>query len=293
MKKTLIIAGLAAILSISSYVPSVAYERVSIKVTGANSMWGRIRCLALLYMKSHPQVDIAVSGNSPDEGIKALISGETDVAMASRKITVREREDAKARGVIIKEILIGYGGIFIITDKQNNVDELSVDQVRKIFTGRIVNWQDINGQDHGIIVFKSGDKDCGTSRFVEDELLCGVPITKAAVTLPAFSTIISQVARTEGSIAYVRPRDPFPGPAVRIKVLKIRKDENSPTVSPTDATIGDGTYPLRRSHYLYTTAGAGKEVRDFVDFAASKGFKNKPDPSMAMESTQLYGVTDE
>jgi phosphate transport system substrate-binding protein len=273
VKKILIIAIIVAAFSIAGGLPSAAQTKVPIKVTGADSMWGRIRSLAVLYMKDHPQVDIAVSANAlVDEGMKALIAGEADVAMASRKITAQESEAAKVKGLQIDEHLVGYGGIVIITDQQNPVDELSIDQVRKIFTGEIVNWKDVNGRDQAIAVFKSGEKHPGTLLFVENDILGGVPIAKSAITLPDFPVIMKKVAETEGSIAYARMRDPFPGPASRIKLLKISKDEHSPPVSASRATIGDGTYPLRRPYYLYTTASAGKDVRSFVDFVVSKGW---------------------
>ena len=167
--------------------------------------------------------------------------------MASRKITAQESEAAKAKGLQLDEHVVGYGGIVIITDQQNPVDELSIDQVRKIFTGEIVNWKDINGKDQAITVFKSGEKHPGTLLFVENDILGGVPITKSAITLPDFPVIIKKVAETAGSIAYARMRDPFPGPASRTKLLKIRKDEHSLPVSASRETIGNGTYPLRTS----------------------------------------------
>ena len=273
MKKILIVAIIVAAFSIAGGLPSAAQTKVIIEVTGADSMWGRVRSLALLYMKDHPQVDIAVSGNSlVDEGMKALIAGEADVAMASRKITAQESEAAKVKGLQLDEHVVGYGGIVIITDQQNPVNELSIDQVRKIFTGEIVNWKDINGKDQAITVFKSGEKNPGTLLFVENDILGGVPIAKSAVTLPDFPAIIKKVAETTGSIACVRMRDPFPGPEARTKSLKIRKDEHSLPVSASRATIADGTYPLRRPYYLYTAATAGNEVRSFVDFLVRKGW---------------------
>ena len=273
MKKILIIALIMAAFSIAGGLPSAAQTKVPIKVTGADSMWGRIRSLALLYMKDHPQLDITVSPNSlVDEGMTALIAGETDVAMASRKITAKESEAAKVKGLQLDEHLIGYGGIVIVTDKQNPVDELSVEQVKKIFTGEIVNWKDITGKDQAITVFKSGPKNPGTLSFVENDILGGVPIAKNAIILQDFPAIIKKVAETAGSIAYVRMRDPFPGPAARTNSLKIRKDEHSAPVSPSRTTIADGTYPLRRPFYLYTAATAGKDARSFVDFVVSKGW---------------------
>ena len=221
--------------------------------------------------------------------MRALIAGEADVAMASRKITAQESEAAKAKGLQLDEHLIGYGGIVIITDQQNPVNELSIDQVRKIFTGEIVNWKDINGKDQAITVFKSGEKHPGTLLFVENDILGGVPITKSAITLPDFPVIIKKVAETAGSIAYARMRDPFPGPAARTKLLKIGKDEHSPSVIASRATIADGTYPLRRPYYLYTAAAAGKDVRSFVDFVVSKGWvEPESDSSVVVKSKQQF-----
>ena len=274
MKKILIIAVIVAAFSIAGGLPSAAQTKVPIKVKGADSMWGRVRSLALLYMKDHPQVDIAVSANSlVDEGMQSLIAGEADVAMASRKITAQESEAAKVKGLQVEEHVIGYGGIVIITDLQSQVDDLSIEQVRKIFTGEIVNWKDISGKDLAITVFKTGEKNPGTLLFVESDILGGVPITKSAITLPDFPGIIKKVAETAGSIAYVRMRDTFPGPAARTKSLKVRKDEHSLPVSASRATIRNGTYPLRRPYYLYTVANAGKDVRSFVDFLVSQGWR--------------------
>jgi phosphate transport system substrate-binding protein len=277
VKKILIIALIMAAFSVSGGLTSSAQtqpaERGVITVTGADSMWGRIRSLAVLYMKDHPQLDITVSPNSlADEGMKALIAGEVDVAMTSRKITAQESEAAKVKGLQLDEHLIGYGGIVIVTDKQNPVDELSIEQVKKIFTGQIVNWKDISGKDQAITVFKSGPKNPGTLLFVENNILGGVPITKNAIILQDFPAIIKKVGETAGSIAYVRMRDPFPGPAAKTKNLKIKKDAHSAPVSPSRATIADGTYPLRRPYYLYTAATAGKDVRSFVDFVVSRGW---------------------
>ncbi len=273
LKKLLTIVLIAAAVSIGGGLTLAAQTEVSIKVKGADSMWGRIHSLAVLYMKYHPQVDITVSpGSLVDEGMSALIAGETDVAMASRKITAQESEAARLKGLRLDEHLVGYGGIVIVTDLQNPTDELSVEQVRKIFTGQIVNWKEINGKDQAVTVFKSGEKHPGTLVFVENDMLGGVPITGSAITLPDFPAILDKVAETPGSIACVRMRDPFPGPKARTKSLRIRKDENSPPVVASSKTISDGTYPFRRPYYLYTAAGANGDVRSFVAFAVSRGW---------------------
>jgi phosphate transport system substrate-binding protein len=273
VKKILITALIVATFSIADGLTSAAKTEVPIRVKGANSMWGRVRSLTLLYMKDHPDVDIAVSGHArAAEGITALITGEANVAMASRRITAQESEAARVKKLQLDEHLVGYGALVIVTDRQNSVNELSMDQVRKIFTGEIVNWKDINGKDQAVTAFKSGEKNPDTLLFVENDILGGVHISNSAITLPNFPAIIQKVGETPGSIAYVRMGDLYLGPQARAKSLKIRKDEHSPPVSASMTTISDGTYPLRRPYYLYTSATAGEEIRSLVDFVVRKGW---------------------
>ena len=208
-----------------------------------------------------------------DEGIKAVIAGEADVAMASRKITHEESKEAKLKGLQLDEHLIGYGGIVIVTDKRNPLDELAIDNVRKIFTGQMVNWKDVNGKNQAITVFKSGDKHPGTLLFVENDVLGGVPLPGAPLHWLTFRLFLKKKSCRNTRIDRLRQNaGPFPGPASTVKLLMIKKDEHSPPVIPSRATIADGTYPLRRPYYLYNSAAAGQEVRSFVDFVARKGW---------------------
>ncbi|MDR3567975.1 MAG: substrate-binding domain-containing protein [Syntrophobacteraceae bacterium] len=274
MKRIFRIALIMMALSFAWSLPSNAESKVCITVRGAYSMWGRVRSIAMVYSKDHPQVEVSVYSHSVvGEGIRMLIDGKADVAMASRHITPGESREAKAKGVKLDRHLIGYGAIVIITDKQNPVSALSVEQVKMIMTGKILNWKELGGKDQAITVVKCSEKlHPGTSYFIENSVLGGVPVARGAVTLPDFPGVVQKVGETRGAIAFVRSRDPFPGSNARTSIVKIKKDEHSPSIHPTRATISDGTYPLRRPYFLYTTATAGKDVRGFVDFAVTRGW---------------------
>ena len=274
MKRVLKIVLILTALSFAGGLSSTAYSRAPIAVRGAYSMWGRVHSIAMVYTKEHPQVAVSVYSHSlVDQGMKALLEGKADVAMASRKITPKESEQAKAKGIALEEHLVGYGAVVIITDRQNPVKDLSVEQVKKILTGKIVNWKDIDGKDQAITVFKCSAKlHPGTLYFIENGMLGGAPITPKAEAMPNFPDVVKMVGQTPGAIACVRIRDQFPGLKARTKVLDIRKDEHSPPVGPSRGTISDGTYPFRQPYYFYTTAAADKEVRDFVEFAVSHGW---------------------
>ncbi|MGC9196835.1 MAG: PstS family phosphate ABC transporter substrate-binding protein [Syntrophobacteraceae bacterium] len=258
--------------------PAVAAPSVHIRVGGSLSMLGWVRSIARTYMKDHPQVEVSVYRHVPgDDGIKRLIAGELDVAMASRKISAGDSEAAKAKGLKLDEHVVGYGAVVVIVDKQNPVTELSVYQLRKLISGKIANWKEVGGRDQAVAVFNiSGKTHPGTSYFLENAILDGAPVVAGAVTLAQFPEIVRKVGETPGAIACVRMRDPFPGEKARTKILKIKKDEHTPSVSPCRATISDGTYAFRRPYYLYTVAAANKEVQGFVDFAATRGWVKPP-----------------
>ncbi len=274
MKRVFEIVLILIAVSLSTALCSVAHARDRISVTGAYSMWGRVHSIAMAYEKDHPQVAVSVLSHSlVDQGIKALIEGKTDVAMASRKITPRESEEAKAKGVKLDEHLLGYGAVVIITDRQNPVRDLSVDRVKEILTGKIVNWKEIGGKDQTIkVIVASAKLHPGTFYYVENDILGGAPIAGGAQTMPDFPEVVKKVGETPGAIACVRIRDQFPGSRARTKVLGIRHDEHSEPVVPARDTISEGTYPFRQPYYFYTASTADRQVRSFVEFAVGQGW---------------------
>jgi phosphate transport system substrate-binding protein len=195
--------------------------------------------------------------------------------MASRILTVRENIAARSKGVHLVEHLIGYGGIVIITHPTTAIGEITIDQVRRLLKGECVNWKELDAQYQPVVVFKTVDKHPGTLQFVQNSILAGAHIAKSAQEVPDFPALMEKVAETPGAIAYARIRDPFEtetGHTTRIKVLKIKKDDVSPPVSPSRKTVLDGSYPLRRTYSLYTSRTADKGVRAFVDYVVSKGW---------------------
>ena len=276
MGKILSIILCTALFVSSAIVCSEAQTRLSIRINGADSMYDRIVSLSKLYMKDHPNVDITVEKNGlVDNGIRARIDGKSEVAQASRKITVSENIAARSKGVPLVEHLIGYGGIVIITHPTTTIGEITIAQVGRLLKGECVNWKEIDAEYQPVVVFKTVDKHPGTLQFIQNSILAGAPIAKSAQEVPDFPALMKKVAETPGAITYVRIRDPFEtetGHTTRIKVLKIKKDNVSPPVSPSRKTVLDGSYPLRRPYYLYTSRIADKNVRAFVDYVVSKGW---------------------
>lgn len=251
-------------------------KKTVVRLSGADSMFNRFRVLAKVFMNSHPaiQVDL-VGGTLVDIGVQDLLANKCDIAMASRPITPKEDEQSVKAGVELVERLVGYGGIVIIVNPSNPLNELTVDQVKRIFRGDITRWNQVGGLDELITVVRLTDVyHPGTFLyFVEDFL--GAPFTGKSIAFNQFPNIMNEVAGNGASIGFVRQRDAFEGPMSKmlsVKVLKIKKTPASVAVMPSREAQADGTYALRRPYYLYYNSKATADVVKFADFLVSKGW---------------------
>jgi phosphate transport system substrate-binding protein len=279
MKRSLaVILGIVAIGAVIYALPhAMAQSAVSvIRVCGADSMMGRMQILTKVFMKNNPDIKIEVAeGGLVDVGITSLIENKCDVAMASRGLTEDESAHAVQKGVELVERLVGYGGIVIITHPQNLVNELSVDQVRKIFKGEITRWDQLGGRTENItVVITDETRHPGTFVFMEHDFLKS-KFAKDAVTLTQFPGVMAKVAKTPGAIGYVRIRDAFeskPKQRESIKVLEIKREGALVGVMPSREGVNDGSYPIRRPYYLYYNSKADGNIKKYTDFIVSKGW---------------------
>lgn len=268
---------LASVLSASAQT-----GQTIIRVAGSDSMVARVNILSKLFMKNNPAVKVqVVEGSVEEAGLRELIDQKADVAMASRAMTEGENKYAIDKDAMLVERLQGYGGIVIIVHPENPLNELSEEQIRRIFKGEYTRWDQVGGRAESITVVRTDETDPGTLRFMVDVFLSGSAFTKAAVVLERFPGVMSKVARTPGAIGYVRIRDAFESRQAvkeRFKHLNIRRLSALQAVPPSRESVADGSYPLKRPFYLYHNVNAKPEVREFVDFLVSKGWGPSPTP---------------
>src|SRR5659263_205289 len=115
----------------------------SIQVKGSDTMVNLAQMWAEDYMKTNPQVNIAVTGGGSGTGITAIINGTTDIADSSREMKQQEKDDAQAKGIEVVENKVALDGIAVVVNPANKVADLSVDQLADIFSGKITDWQDV------------------------------------------------------------------------------------------------------------------------------------------------------
>ncbi|HMK36408.1 MAG TPA: substrate-binding domain-containing protein [Desulfomonilaceae bacterium] len=268
-----------AMVAVTALFSAVAYSQDSskevIRIKGSDSMADLVDFMAREFMKNNPGCNIIVSGGaSPIDAVDSLCKRETEIIMQGHDVDKSAKDAAAKKGVTFTERIIGWGGIAIITNPSNPVNELTVEQVRKLFTGEITNWNQVGGFDEPISLLTVGEKRPGTLDFFTKDFL-KAPIASHAVTKAFFRSIIPAVAESKNATGFVRIRNLVQlkeqGQEAIVKVIAVKKDNNSPAILPTRDTVNDGTYPITRPFLLYADVNnEGKATRSFLEFCASK-----------------------
>jgi phosphate transport system substrate-binding protein len=159
------------------------------------------------YQQEHPEVRISVSGGGSGTGIASLINGTVDIANASRQIKPEEVEAAEANGIEPQEYVIARDAIAVIVHPENPVNQLTLEQISRIYRGEVNTWQELGGEDRPIIKV-SRETNSGTHvYFLEEVIRLGDPNSKVifsadTLLLPSSEGIIAEVSENPNAIGY-------------------------------------------------------------------------------------------
>ena len=263
MKKLLLNIPLAfAVLALSS----VAAHAGKITVKGSDTLVVQAQKWAEIYMGKKPETKIQVTGGGTGIGFAALQNNATDLCNASRKIRAQEiAECIKAFGKRPTEYKVALDGLSVYVHESSPLKELTVEQVRLIFTGKIKNWKEVGGPDARIVLY-SRENSSGTYEFFKDHVLEGKDFAASAQTMPGTAAVLQAVAKDKNSIGY--------GGAAYgagAKHLAIKKDESSPAIEPNEETVVKGTYPIWRYLYIYVNPAIDKgEISAYLNWIRSE-----------------------
>jgi phosphate transport system substrate-binding protein len=241
----------------------------SLKVIGSNTVTPISSVWAEMFMKANPKVSIAVSGPGSGVGIAAFIDGTTDICQSSRPITAAEIDKAKANGRTANEIIVAFDGLAIVVNPKNPVNELTMEQISDIYSGKITNWKQVGGDDAEIVAL-SRDSNSGTHVFFKEHVVQmkdkKAEFGQGTLFLPSTESGVTEVAKNAKAIF-------FPGLGYvtkDLKILGVKKDAASPAVKPSIATVHDKTYPVSRPLFFYVNGQPAGLTKAFIDYAVSK-----------------------
>ena len=240
----------------------------AIQNKGSDTMVNLALAWAEAYRNVEPDVDIAVTGGGSGTGIAALINGTVDIANASREMQADEIADAEANGIEPQEYVVAVDALAVIVNLKNPVSQLTIDQLSDIFSGRITNWKDVGGEDAPIILV-SRESNSGTHvYFLEQVVRKGdsestVVFAPQTLLMPSSVGITSEVQRNPHAIGYdglgYVDTDTE-------KLIAVAKDADSPFVLPSVQSGADGSYPISRPLYMYTTAAPDAVIAAYLDW---------------------------
>lgn len=237
-------------------------ERGQITIKGSDTMVQLAQAWAQEFMKTHPSISVRVTGGGSNTGIVALINRGTDVANASRPMKEEEKRSAASRGVDVKEFVVAQDALSVIVHPSNPINELTMQQLKDIYSGKITNWKELGGPDQRIVL-NSRESSSGTYIFFQEHVLGkGVPYAKTAMLQPSTSAIVQNVAQDKGGIGYVG----LGYVNETVKSVKMKKDAASPAVAANVEDVLNGTYPLSRPLYQYTAGEPTGAVKTWIDW---------------------------
>ncbi len=237
----------------------------NITIKGSDTMVHLMSSLAEAYMKKMQGEQISVTGGGSGTGIAAIINGTTDICASSRDMQQKEKDEAKGKGVNIVEKIIAYDGLAVIVNPENPIKELTMDQIKKVFTGAYKNWKELGGPDQPITAL-SRESNSGTYVFFQEHVLNKENFAPSVKLMPASSSIAQSIGQDKWSIGYLGLGYTKEG---NVKVLNVKKDENSPAVTPNHNTVLDKTYSIARPLFLIFNGEPAGIQATFLDFAIS------------------------
>ena len=225
----------------------------NVTVKGSDTLVVLAQKWAETYMSKNADTKIQVTGGGTGTGFAALQNKTTDLCNASRKIKPAEITTCiKAFGKRPTEYKVCLDGLSVYVSADNPVKELTVAQIADIFNGKTKNWKEVGGPDAPMTVY-SRENSSGTYEFFKENVLQGKDFASSAQTMPGTAAVLQAVAKDKNGIGY--------GGAAYgagAKHLKVKKDDASPAVEPTEENVIKGTYPIWRYLYVYVNPALDK-----------------------------------
>ena len=222
----------------------------SITVAGSTAFHPFAEKLAEQFMIKRPDINITVQGGGSALGIQSARSGAAQIGMAD--LVELPPEASELLGVTVAR-----DGIAVIVNPENTVTNLSLEQIRSIFSGAIKNWKDTGGADQPVRVI-SREAGSGTRASFET-IIGGVNLVNDAIIQDSNGTIRETVANDRDAVGYLSHG------LLNEKVKAVRVDG----VECSDKEIVAGRYKLVRPVFLLVNGPPAGAAKDFIDYILS------------------------
>ncbi|MCK5841970.1 MAG: phosphate ABC transporter substrate-binding protein [Candidatus Sabulitectum sp.] len=224
---------------------------VEISVVGSTTVQPLAELLSEAYEAIDPNVRVTVSGGGSSVGVKSAAEQTADIGMASREIKESEIQDCPEIAIHT----IARDGIAIVANPNIDVDGITMEQAREIFSGEITDWSEVGGTA-GMITVAAREEGSGTRAAFEDLVMEDALISEMAILQPSNGAIRTTVATTPGCIAFIS-----------FGYL----DSNTKPIAvdgalPTAENVSAGSYPVVRPLNMVTYGEPTGAVAEWLEF---------------------------
>lgn len=215
-------------------------------LSGSTSLQPLAEKWAEAYSARHPGLTIAVQGGGSTAGVQAAISGAAQIGMVSRALTRSER--ATVRGVTVAR-----DGIALIVHPSNPLSDVTLDQARDLYAGRIGSWAALRAERLAVTLI-TREEGSGTRAAFEALVMRGARIAAGALVQDSTGAVRQMVGGDPAAIGYISLG------LVDSSVKALRLEG----VAPVEANIDRATYPLTRPFLFALRGRSGPEVSSFI-----------------------------
>jgi len=234
-------------------------------IAGSTSVQPFLEKLAEVYLHRHPELCINVQGGGSSAGIYAARQGAAQLGSSSRELADSEQD--------LHQFPIAWDGIAIIVHPSNPLQNLTVEELRQIFAGKLTDWLELDVFPHAIHVI-TREEGSGTRDTFEHILMGKEEITPRALVQDSNGAVREIVAADPYAIGYISAG------LVDERVKAVPIDG----ISPTPENIKSRRYKLARRFLLVCSAPPSGTAKSFLEFILS------PDGQRLLEKEGLVSV---
>lgn len=245
-------AGTSASEALSAEASATEELSGTLSMNGSTSMEKVIKAVNGAFMEKNKGVTVNLNLTGSGTGIQEASEGKCDIGNSSRKLKDEEAEKLDAT-------VVGLDGIALVVNPANKLEDITLEDLAKVYSGEITNWKELGGDDKSIVVI--GREDGSGTRDGFESIVMGDKEPKYAQELESTGSVINAVATTDGAIGYAS----LANVDETVKALKVGG------VEATEENVKSGTYEVQRPFICATLKGSdNKLVKAYLDFILSE-----------------------
>lgn len=230
-------------------------EQATISISGSTSVGPLMGKIAEVYEENNSNISIEINEVGSSAGIKDAINGVSEIGMSSRELKEEEARE-------VEETIIAYDGIAIITNKENPIKNITIDEIKEIYTGKITNWNQIEGGKDAPIVVVSREDGSGTrDAFQEIIGYNSEELVEDALITNGTGSIKQTVIGNKNAIGFVS----FEYLDDKVNIVSVENFE------PNAEAVQSGNYKISRPFIVVNKEDRlSEEGQKFIEFILSE-----------------------